>query len=93
MRSVCIYICLDYRLGQLLVGDRVIAINGQKLLNETLQQAYKLIQEGDDILSIEVEFDVEGTCTCVSLSLLLTVPPSSLLPLLPPFSLSLPSLS
>ena len=42
------------------MGDRVIAINGQKLLDETLQQAYKLIQEGDDEVELEVEYDVQG---------------------------------
>lgn len=49
-----------FRLGQLLVGDRVIAINGQRLVDETLPQAYKLTQEGEDILTLEVEFDVQG---------------------------------
>ena len=43
-----------------MVGDRIVAINGQRLLDETIHQAYKLVQEGDDVLNLEVEFDVQG---------------------------------
>ena len=50
-----------YRLGQLQVGDRILAINGERLLDvTTTHEAYKLVQEGGDAVTMEIEFDVTG---------------------------------
>ena len=49
--------------GQLQNGDRVLSINGMSLDGATLQQAVKFVQEADEQLTMEVEFDVAGKAT------------------------------
>lgn len=44
----------------MLVGDRILSINAVSLEGATIDQAYKLIQESDDTMTLNVEFDVTG---------------------------------
>ena len=46
------------RLGQLQVGDHILAINGVRMEGVTLQQAVKLVQEASDVVDLEVMFNV-----------------------------------
>ena len=46
------------RLGQLQVGDQILAINGVRMEGVTLQQAVKLVQEAGDTIELEVMFNV-----------------------------------
>ena len=48
------------RLGQLSVGDRVLAINGIRMKGVTLEQAVKIVHEAGDVITMEVEFDITG---------------------------------
>ncbi len=48
-----------YRLGQLQVGDRVLAINRIKVDSCTLQQAVKLVKEACNMVELEIMFDVQ----------------------------------
>lgn len=50
--------CSPSRLGQLQVGDQVLAINGVRMDGVTLQQAIKLVQEASDLVEMEVMFNV-----------------------------------
>ena len=46
------------RLGQLQVGDQILAINEVRMEGVTLQQAVKLVQEASDAVEMEVMFNV-----------------------------------
>ena len=48
------------KLGRLQVGDRILAINGERMDGVPLQQALKFVQEAGDTIDMEVEFDVTG---------------------------------
>ena len=48
------------RLGQLKVGDRVLAINRIRMNGVTLEQAVKIVHEAGDTISMEVEFNITG---------------------------------
>ena len=52
------YILYPSRLGQLQVGDQIVAINGVRMEGVTLQQAVKLVQEASDVIDLEVVFNV-----------------------------------
>ncbi|KAL5516650.1 hypothetical protein EMCRGX_G002037 [Ephydatia muelleri] len=49
------------RLGQLKVGDRVLAINRIRMNGVTLEQAVKIVHEAGDTISMEVEFNITDT--------------------------------
>lgn len=55
---MCLY-CT--RLGQLKAGDKVLAINDVPMEGVTLHAALKLAHEMTEAVSMEIEFDVEGT--------------------------------
>ena len=46
------------RLGQLQVGDQILAINGVRMDGVTLQQAVKLVQEASDVINLDVLYNV-----------------------------------
>ena len=46
------------RLGQLQIGDQILAINRVQTEGVTLQQAVKLVQEASDVVEMEVMFNV-----------------------------------
>ena len=50
-----------FRLGQLKVGDKILAINGISLEGVTLHTAIKLANEVKECIDMTVEFEVEGT--------------------------------
>lgn len=50
----------QYRLGQMMVGDRILSINGESVTDVSLDHASKLIKESNDCIQLEVEFDVTG---------------------------------
>lgn len=54
------------RLGQLQVGDRILSIEGIKVDGYSLQEAMKLVREADNIVEMEVMFEVQDN-----------IPPSS----------------
>lgn len=49
-----------FRLGQLRVGDKILAINGISLEGVTLHTAIKLANEVKECIDMTVEFEVEG---------------------------------
>ena len=48
----------SFRLGQVQIGDQILAINGVRMDGVTLQQAVKLVQEAGDVINLEVMFNV-----------------------------------
>ena len=50
----CINIVLLYRSGSLQVGDVLLAISGQSLVNCTLSDAVHLLQEPEDMVTLKI---------------------------------------
>ncbi len=48
-------------------GDRILAINGQQLEGMTLEDARSIIKESNNQIHLEIEFDVAGKYSFLSL--------------------------